>query len=332
MASTLVVSLDLELMWGMRDIATVHQYGANVLGVRKAIPGMLAEFDRAGIRATWATVGMVFARSKEELLHYAPENRPKYVNEKLSSYSYIHEVGRSEREDPYYLGGSLVDLISQCPGQEIGSHTFSHYYCREPGQTVGQFDADIESAIRIANDRGIELTSFVFPRNQWTSETLGILRSRGFHTYRGNEPVWLYRSGSAPGQSLGRRAARLVDSYVNISGRHAYPPPMPENGLANVAASRFLRPYSNRLQSLDGLRLARIVNAMKYAARNGLVYHLWWHPHNFGVDLDRNIEFLRSVLSFYSEMKSEYGMKSMCMGDFLDSNVGFVRREHQDCL
>lgn len=316
MEGALVVSLDLELMWGMRDIATVADYGANVLGVREAIPVMLAEFERARIRATWASVGMVFARSKEELLHFIPENRPTYRDGKLSSYAYVDEVGRTERDDPHYLGGSLIDLIAQCPGQEIGSHTFSHYYCRAPGQTIAQFDADIEAAVLIAEARGITPASFVFPRNQWTVESLEIIRSRGFSTYRGNELVWPYESGSAPDQSLRLRGVRLLDSYCNISGRHAHPPPRLENGLANVPASRFLRPYSEKFRFLDRLRLARITDAMRHAARNGLIYHLWWHPHNFGADLEKNIEFLRSVLSFFEMMRSEHGMRSMCMGDF----------------
>lgn len=316
MEGALVVSLDLELMWGMRDIATVADYGDNVLGVRKAIPAMLSEFDRSGIRATWAAVGMLFARSKDELLHFAPQNRPEYLDERLSSYAYIDEVGGTEKDDPYYLGGSLIDLISQCPGQEIGSHTFSHYYCREPGQTIEQFDADIDAAVRVAESRGLKLASFVFPRNQWTADSLEVLRSRGFSAYRGNEKGWLYESGSAPGQPLRQRGARLLDSYFDISGRHTHSPPRPEVGLANVPASRFLRPYSDRLRLLDRFRLARITSAMEHAARHGLIYHLWWHPHNFGADLEKNIEFLKSVLSFFEVMESEHGMKSMCMGDF----------------
>lgn len=316
MGGSFVVSLDLELMWGMRDIATVEEYGANVLGVRKAIPAMLGEFDRFAIRATWATVGMAFARSKDELLHYLPENRPKYVDEKLSSYSYINEVGSTEKDDPYYLGGGLVDLISQCPGQEIGSHSFSHYYCRESGQTIDQFDADLEAAARIANDRGVKLGSFVFPRNQWTAESLKILRRRGFSVYRGNEQVWLYKSGSSPDQSLLQRGVRLADSYLNITGQHTHPLPRPESDLVNIPASRFLRPYSERLRGLDHLRLGRITRAMRHAAANGMIYQLWWHPHNFGTSLDKNLEFLRSVLSCFSELRSEYGMKSMHLGDF----------------
>jgi len=33
-----VVSLDFELMWGVRDIVTIRQYGKNIAGVHTVIP------------------------------------------------------------------------------------------------------------------------------------------------------------------------------------------------------------------------------------------------------------------------------------------------------
>ena len=39
-----IVSLDLELMWGMKDKKTIATYGDNVLGARKAIPQILKIF------------------------------------------------------------------------------------------------------------------------------------------------------------------------------------------------------------------------------------------------------------------------------------------------
>ena len=56
--SKFVVSLDMELMWGVRDKRSKDQYGRQVLGEREAIPAMLDLFEREGIRATWAVVGM----------------------------------------------------------------------------------------------------------------------------------------------------------------------------------------------------------------------------------------------------------------------------------
>jgi len=45
---TFVISLDFELLWGVRDKRTVADYGANILGVRRVIPA-IARF----IRGSW---------------------------------------------------------------------------------------------------------------------------------------------------------------------------------------------------------------------------------------------------------------------------------------
>lgn len=76
---TFVISLDFELMWGVRDHESIGSYGAHVLGVREAVRRLLDLFEKKGIRATWATVGFVFCRSKEELVASAPALRPSYA-------------------------------------------------------------------------------------------------------------------------------------------------------------------------------------------------------------------------------------------------------------
>lgn len=83
----MLISLDFELVWGVRDHATRATYGANVLGERHAIPAMLKIFTEFGVRATWASVGMALAATKEELIESSPALRPTYKNPLLSSYS-----------------------------------------------------------------------------------------------------------------------------------------------------------------------------------------------------------------------------------------------------
>ena len=51
------------------------------------------------------------------------------------------------------------------------------------------------------------------------------------------------------------------------------------------------------------------------AARNKLLYHLWWHPHNFGLDTERNLAFLRQILEHYRELNERYGFESAHMGE-----------------
>ena len=43
---TLVISLDLELYWGMRDIISIDDYQKHLVGVRQAIPAILELFKK----------------------------------------------------------------------------------------------------------------------------------------------------------------------------------------------------------------------------------------------------------------------------------------------
>jgi hypothetical protein len=72
----LVISLDFELHWGVRDKRSVADYRENLLGARRAVPAMLALFAEFGVRATWAIVGLLFAVSRREMLERLPARRP----------------------------------------------------------------------------------------------------------------------------------------------------------------------------------------------------------------------------------------------------------------
>ena len=67
----LVISLDFELLWGMRDKRTIDSYGKNILGGRDAVSKMLDIFTEFNVVATFATVGFLFAKDKEELFALA---------------------------------------------------------------------------------------------------------------------------------------------------------------------------------------------------------------------------------------------------------------------
>lgn len=305
-----VISLDFELLWGVRDHATRDGFRTNALGARRAIPLMLERFANNGIAATWATVGMLFAANRDELLAALPpaELRPCYANPALSNYGYLDEVGPDERRDPMYYAASLIQRIADCPGQEIGTHTMSHFYCLEPGATAAAFDADLKAACALAQARGLTLRSIVFPRNQYALEHLEIAHRHGLTRYRGNPPGWAYLPGSGTAQHLPRRALRLLDAHTGLLGPHLYTPRD-----ANVRASIFLRPCAGRLTTLHTRHLAVIQKAMSEAARTGQGLHLWWHPHNFGIETEANLEALDRLIGHFIRLKGEYGMVSRSM-------------------
>ncbi|WP_299523357.1 polysaccharide deacetylase family protein [Winogradskyella sp.] len=310
-----IISLDFELLWGVRDLQTTDTYGENILGVWEALPKMLKAFEKNGVKATWATVGFLFASSKKELLNYCPTNRPSYLVKNLSPYNgHFDQLEEEEEQDKYHFASKLIKLIRKYPNQEIATHTFSHYYCLERGQTKEEFNDDTLAAIKIANKDDIEIKSLVFPRNQFNNEYLEIIKSLGITSYRGNESAWFYNYEFGQEEKPTKRAFRLLDSYLNISGHNCYS--LEEIGKKepyNIPSSRFLRPYSSKLKMFEGLRLQRILKSMTYAAKNGKVFHLWWHPHNYGTDQKENFIFLNKILSHYVFLKEKYNFESLTM-------------------
>jgi hypothetical protein len=187
-----------------------------------------------------------------------------------------------------------------------------------------EFKADLESAKRIAENSGYRLRSYVFPRNQVRSAYLPLLAEAGFCTYRGVEPA----ASKAPvpfreQQRPWRRALRLMDAYWSVNGPQTLE--WPQGGEpVRVDASRYLRPFQPALRTLEGRRLKRIANAMKEAAREKRIFHLWWHPEDFADQPEQNVEFLHRVLHTFSECRRECGMLSLSMGE-----VPIVRFETQ---
>ena len=308
---TLIVSLDFELFWGMQDGWELSEYEANVLGGRKAIPQMLELFQKHGIHATWATVGFLFGKDEAELRRYFPRQLPTYGNAALSTYRCFGQIGTNEEDALCYYGSSLVEKIAAVPGQEIGSHTFSHYYCREAGQTTDQFRADMASAKAIGEAHGFDLKSVVLPRNQCEPEYTRVLTDLGFTTYRDEESDWIHEKVKF--RPL-MRLLRLADVYLPLTGQGGYEPKI-EDGIVNLVGSRMYKPFFKPLAFLEGLKVHRIKGQMRHAAKTGKTFHLWWHPHNVGVHTDFHIKQLEEIFRYYDELKAKYGMRSLNMSE-----------------
>lgn len=316
-----IISLDFELMWGVRDVVSVQTYGNNIRGVQTALPGILDYFKKYKIKGTFSTVGLLFFQDKEEMLNNLPELLPGYTDSNLSPYGPYMEnyVGLSNVDDPYHYGLNLIEKIKNTPGQEIGTHTFSHYYCLESGQTAEEFKADISAAVSIAEKRGIKIKSIVFPRNQYNENYISICREAGITSFRNNENSGLYRASTFKADTLFRRALRLLDTYINISGNNCHHMAQAANSFPiNIPSSRFLRPYNKKLKLFDDLRLKRITKSMTYAAKNNLMYHLWWHPHNFGINREENFKFLEQILSHYLYLNKKYSFTSYTMSELAE--------------
>lgn len=314
-----VISLDFELLWGIRDKMTADaKYGENIKGVHSVIPKLLKAFEKYEIKATFATVGFLFFENKTELLANIPGKIPNYANLNYSPYlGHFDCVGENYLEDVFHFAPQLINEIKKYPEQEIGSHTFSHYYCLEEGQRIEEFSSDMKMAVVVAKRNNINITSLVFPRNQFNDKYLKVCSDLGIICYRGNEHSWLYKAKNGQQESKFRRALRLIDAYINISGHNCYGEKDFKNKYPiDIPSSRFLRPFNKKLKILDSLKLNRIIKGMTYAAKNNLTYHLWWHPHNFGINQNENFLFLEKILIHYKKLNAKYNFQSITMSNF----------------
>jgi peptidoglycan/xylan/chitin deacetylase (PgdA/CDA1 family) len=319
----LVLSLDFELHWGVRDhTAADGPYRRNLLAVWEVVPRTLELFAEFGVQGTWATVGMLFARDRAERERFSPAVRPTYARRELDPY--LEATGEGEADDPLHYASSLVGRIVDAPGQEMATHTYSHFYCLEEGQSAEAFQADLRAAVEIAAERGVTLRSIVFPRNQHNPAYDSLLREAGITCYRSNARGWMYSARAADAHDPLTRASRLADAYLPLTGPQTqrWDEAATASGLVASRASLLLRPATPRRPALERLRLARLSRAMEHAAREREIFHLWWHPHNFGGDVEANLRFLRSFLERFARARDRYGMRSLTMSGLAEVVLG----------
>ena len=89
--------------------------------------------------------------------------------------------------------------------------------------------------------------------------------------------------------------------------------PTINDSLVNIPASLFLRPYNKNFKTLELKKINRIKKGMLDAAINQKVFHLWWHPHNFGQNLNQNLNNLEQILIHYTQLRNKYNMSSTSM-------------------
>jgi peptidoglycan/xylan/chitin deacetylase (PgdA/CDA1 family) len=321
-AGAFVMSLDFELQWGVRDRVRLDaNQKRRLILARSLVPRILDVFAKHDVKATWATVGALFAESREHLEFFAPKNSS---SDAMPLRSPPEALGSSERDDPFHFAPSLIRLIAGCAGQEIGCHSFEHYCSLETGQTHQQFQADLRSAVNIAAHHGVALKSYVFPRNQVNDAYLPLLTEEGFSCYRANEPGCLDAPGPFARQRRWyKRVGRLADSYLNVCGprTHAWPPG--NASITAIGSSRYLRPLSPAFRALEDLQFNRILQSMGLAAERNQLFHLWWHPEGFADFPEMNLAFLSRVLAHFNALRDQYGMISLTMHEVASTHVTF---------
>ncbi|HEJ2458873.1 TPA: hypothetical protein SLZ51_003277 [Vibrio cholerae] len=315
MSSFFCVSLDFEKKWGLLD-RNIPEYDSSIRKVEEIVPRLLDIFEENRIHCTWAFVGALLVRTSSDLTRLLElSNYLTYDNKDLIPSSYFKD---SCLDLQLYSGFYELKKIQNTEGQELASHTLFHTYFNEEGlpSTVLAkesmlFDSYVFSIL------GIKCSGIIFPRNQIPQD----LSQMPYSYYRSNLNNIFDRGYSECELNLLNRSLRLIDSWIPLRKYRGCKPSIDcENKLA-IPATRFFRSH-NRFNFLNSLHVNRIKREMTWAAKNGDFYHLWWHPHNFGGDIELSFRNLELIVGHYHFLKDKYGMKSVNMSEVYKDFVG----------
>ena len=308
MNGNLIISLDFELLWGLSGWSKdqIKEYFPHVQNSIKSLELILAMFEDYKLKSTVAYVGAMSFNDKEELANFIDFDTPKYSNPLFSSYESIFTLINFEYSSSFFFCPDVIESLKVNPLVELASHTFSHYYCLEGGVSPKDFENDLIAMKKLSPS----LKTIIFPRNQINNELLALCSKYGFTHFRGKSSSSIYKATRTESRYTLNGALRLLDAYVPISGSQCFALDSTKDEIKNIPESCFLRPYSQTLSFLEPLKRRRIMNDMEKAAKKGLNYHIWWHPHNFGINTQENLDMLRVICEKFKELSETYNFQT----------------------
>ena len=134
----------------------------------------------------------------------------------------------------------------------------------------------------------------------------------GIRVVRSNPNVWFWNNDYDKLSPL----LRAADTLLPISKSLSFDEIKEQNGVILLPASRFFRTYKSKERIIQRIKMNRIKREMTYAAKHGVIYHLWWHPHNLADDIENNRKQLIEILEHFKILNDKYNFSSVNMGDF----------------
>jgi hypothetical protein len=307
-----ILSIDTELAWGSVHKGNYAEREILFKNTRPCISMLIKLLEKYQIHATWAIIGHLFLEKCQ------PVNgikHPEIIRPKYSWYTndwFDPDPCSGIEEAPFWYGRDIVEQIRNCPvSQEIGCHTFSHVRIGEPGCSRECFASELRACRVEAEKLGLNLRSFVFPRN--SIGYLDVLSEAGFLTYRGIPSIWYER---LPG--LLSRIGRRLNYYLPFTPPVATP--RRENGLLNLPASYFFSVSYKSLAKMFGQ--SRVSNAklgIRRAANKQRIFHMWFHPFNLAADPGRLLGDLETIFIEVCRYREAGRLDNLTMGDLAHS-------------
>ncbi|MFP9192493.1 polysaccharide deacetylase family protein [Natronosalvus vescus] len=293
---SVVISVDAELGWGFHDLENPPT--DRLESGRRGWNALRGLFETYDVPATWAVVGHLMLEDCDGTHADHPAPAGWFERERTDW---------RDRPDLRF-GPDLVESIIESPvDHEFASHSFSHVLFDSSETTSEIASAEFERALELADDWGLECSSFVYPRNEVGHREA--LAASGMTAYRGRT--------STPEGFRSVFETGLFDRSVLVE------PHVDEYGLLNVPASLFLFGFEGTARRTVETVWAdpMVVTACRaidqaVVADDGRLCHLWLHPNNLVTE--RDDQRIRAILEHLDRRRRETDLVVETMGDVAD--------------
>jgi hypothetical protein len=279
----LIISIDVELAWGVWDHVTPENLRFAAEDERPICARLVELFDRHQVPATWAIVAALLDQPSS--------------------------VGRPGDKECWYAPEVIEQIASAKVRHEIGSHGGRHRHF--DSMSAAQAREDLEFAREQHCAYALPFDSFVFPHN--SAGHLDVLRDAGLRAFRGRDRGW-FMTASAAGRVAGR-IANLVDKLLPI-------PPTPVNahrdgeGLVEIPGSMLLLQRRGlRRFVLATVTRAKLAMGLARARDTQSIFHFWFHPSNFYYRRDEQFATLVWFLEHVADEASRGHLEILTMGE-----------------
>lgn len=306
------ISLDVELAWGSFDINQVYNYSEHFDKTREIIQELLQLFENYKISATWAVVGHLFLESCNQQGRIPHPDLVRPDHEWFQDDWFSEDPCTNLDEDPYWYGRDIVRYILDCDiDQELASHSFSHVIFGDNGCSEETAQTEIEKCQELAEQIGVKLSSFVFPRN--SVGQLDILAKKGFCCYRGKNNRWYEKEKRIP--DLVSKPLRFLEEALSL-----VPPtstPRRKSDLLEIPGSMQYRPVEHLWRFIPiRNRVKRAKKGLETAANRNEIFHLWFHPFNLGKGTEKLLSGLEDILDYSRSLEQEDRIEILPMKEF----------------
>jgi hypothetical protein len=306
MPGQVIISLDCEGKWGFADsIAAHHDVYFTEANLLMAYRKVLALFACYEVSATFAFV-MAFTLSDAERATLANRMRDVIV-EGRNWLRHYRAAERDGRTDGWFCPRAL-DEVRAHPEHEIGCHGFCHAPLAEPGIAGDDAAMELDAASTVAAMKGLELRTFVYPRNQIGYRAL--LRKHGYIGYR--EALDRRRGVLGQAESLASEFNVFARSQASLDDAE---------GLCRIPSGYFFNWRTGiRAKVPMAVTRRRWASIFRHAADRCEVAHLWLHPHNF-IDGPETFEVLEGVLRDATSLRAQNRLEFVTQQTYAESRL-----------